>query len=230
MATPFRVAFVPGVTPGKWLRTWEQRRLGPLEAFMVEQDVQREVLYDGTADMCFVRQPVDRDGLHLIPLYSEVPVVVVPKEHPASVFESAPGYVAVTVTCTGVIVGYCATGSSIMETAPASAMMIATTAAKIGRSMKKRENMRRRLLLRDRDLDAPRFVVAAAARHVHGGDEPQSPRVDAVFVAGQVKKWAGRLVAVDLARIARLAEQSRDSVLERAGWPKTLLGGYLPGH
>lgn len=88
MATPFRVAFVPGVTPGKWLRTWEKRRLGPLEAFMVEQDVQREVLYDGTADMCFVRQPVDRDGLHLIPLYSEVPVVVVPKEHPASVFES----------------------------------------------------------------------------------------------------------------------------------------------
>jgi hypothetical protein len=29
---------------------------------------------------------------------------------------------------------------------------------------------------------------------------------------------------------ARLAEQSRDYVLERAGWPKTLLGGYLPGH
>jgi hypothetical protein len=47
----------------------------------------------------------------------------------------------VTVTCTGVIVGYCATGSSIIETAPASEMMIATTAAKIGRSMKNRENM-----------------------------------------------------------------------------------------
>ena len=46
-----------------------------------------------------------------------------------------------TVTCTGVIVGYCATGSSIIETAPASEMMIATTAAKIGRSMKNRENM-----------------------------------------------------------------------------------------
>lgn len=54
--------------------------------------------------------------------------------------------------------------------------------------------------------------------------------VDAVLVAGQVKKWAGRLVGVDLARIARRAEQSRDSVVERAGWPKTLLGGYLPGH
>lgn len=54
--------------------------------------------------------------------------------------------------------------------------------------------------------------------------------VAAVFVAGKAKKWAGRLVDVDLARVARLAEASRDYVVERAGWPKTPLGGYLPGH
>ena len=63
----------------------------------------------------------------------------------ASVCESAPGYVAVTVTWTGVIVGYCATGSCVIATRPASERMMATTAAKIGRSMKKRENMKRRV-------------------------------------------------------------------------------------
>ena len=43
--------------------------------------------------------------------------------------------------------------------------MIATTAAKIGRSMKKRENMvGSPALLADGDLDAPRLVVAAACR------------------------------------------------------------------
>ncbi|HET7736081.1 MAG TPA: LysR substrate-binding domain-containing protein [Nocardioidaceae bacterium] len=88
MGTPLRVAFVPGVTPGKWVRVWEERRLGPLEVLMVEERVQREVLYDDTADMCLARLPLEREGLHFIPLYTEVPVVVVPKEHPASVFES----------------------------------------------------------------------------------------------------------------------------------------------
>ena len=88
MGTPFRVAFVPGVTPGKWVRAWEERRLGPLEVLMVDERVQREVLYDGTADMCLARLPLEREGLHFIPLYDERPVVVVPKDHPASVFES----------------------------------------------------------------------------------------------------------------------------------------------
>ena len=54
--------------------------------------------------------------------------------------------------------------------------------------------------------------------------------VDAVLIAGQARKWGGRLVGVDLARVARRAEESRDYVVERAGWPKTLFGGYLPGH
>src|SRR5260221_10000016 len=61
----------------------------------------------------------------------------------ASVFESAPGYVADTVTCTGVIDGYCATGSCVIDTRPARQMISATTAAKIGRSMKNFENIER---------------------------------------------------------------------------------------
>src|SRR3954469_12011834 len=58
----------------------------------------------------------------------------------ASVAESAPGYVADTVTWTGVMLGYCETGSRYIDTPPARQMMRATTAAKIGRSMKKRES------------------------------------------------------------------------------------------
>jgi cytosine/adenosine deaminase-related metal-dependent hydrolase len=41
--------------------------------------------------------------------------------------------------------------------------------------------------------------------------------VDTVFVAGQVRKWRGRLVDVDLGRVRAVAEQSRDHVLAAAG-------------
>jgi DNA-binding transcriptional LysR family regulator len=37
--------------------------------------------------MCFVRLPVDREGLHLIPLYDEQPVVVVSVEHPVAAYD-----------------------------------------------------------------------------------------------------------------------------------------------
>ena len=40
--------------------------------------------------MAFVRLPVDRDGLHVIPLYREVPVVVVSKEHPVAAYDEIP--------------------------------------------------------------------------------------------------------------------------------------------
>jgi cytosine/adenosine deaminase-related metal-dependent hydrolase len=54
--------------------------------------------------------------------------------------------------------------------------------------------------------------------------------VDTVIVAGKILKRGGQLVGVDMARIQRQAEQSRDYLLGRVGWPKTLFGGYLPGH
>jgi len=77
-----RVAFVPGVTPDKWARIWSERMPRVrLDLSPVEEAQQTAVLYDGSADMCFVRLPVDQEGLHVIPLYSEVPVVVAPKEH-----------------------------------------------------------------------------------------------------------------------------------------------------
>lgn len=54
--------------------------------------------------------------------------------------------------------------------------------------------------------------------------------VDTVFIAGKLMKWKGQLVGVDLRWIGQLAQQSRDHVVAQAGWPQTLLGGYLPGH
>jgi 5-methylthioadenosine/S-adenosylhomocysteine deaminase len=48
--------------------------------------------------------------------------------------------------------------------------------------------------------------------------------VEAVFVAGKVKKWRGRLVGVDAARMRRLTGQARDAVLERAGFKIDLVG------
>lgn len=84
----FRIAYVPGVMPDKWLRTWRERhRDVPLEASPVDETEQRLVLDDGRAEMAFVRLPVDQDGLHLIPLYVEKAVVVVPKDHPASAYD-----------------------------------------------------------------------------------------------------------------------------------------------
>jgi hypothetical protein len=49
-------------------------------------------------------------------------------------------------------------------------------------------------------------------------------------VGGRIRKWSGALVDVDLERITRLAYASRDYIVEAAGWPATVFGGYLPGH
>lgn len=54
--------------------------------------------------------------------------------------------------------------------------------------------------------------------------------VDTVFIAGRLRKRNGQLVDVDLAGVHRDAEQSRDFLVARAGWTKTLLGRRLPGH
>ncbi len=51
----------------------------------------------------------------------------------------APGYWPVTLITGGAISGYCATGSRPNDTAPRITNTIETTAAKIGRSMKKCE-------------------------------------------------------------------------------------------
>lgn len=83
-----RVGYVPGVTLTKWRRVWGERLPGvPLEVVPVEQADQREEVLRGRVAMCFVRLPLDTDGLHLIPLYDEVTVVVAPKDHPVAAYD-----------------------------------------------------------------------------------------------------------------------------------------------
>ena len=79
--TTLRVGFVTGTTPDKWAKLWRERSRSPLELVPVTDAEQEARLRDGTLDMCLVRLPVDRTELHLIPLYDEVAVVVVPRDH-----------------------------------------------------------------------------------------------------------------------------------------------------
>ena len=48
--------------------------------------------------------------------------------------------------------------------------------------------------------------------------------VDTALVAGKVAKWHGSLVGVDLGRLRRMIEKSRDGVLARAGYAADLFG------
>jgi DNA-binding transcriptional LysR family regulator len=84
----FRVGFVPGVMPDKWGRTWAERMpRRPLALVPLGDGDGVAMVRAGELDMCFVRLPVDREGLHLIPLYDEQPVVVVAREHPVAAYE-----------------------------------------------------------------------------------------------------------------------------------------------
>ncbi|MFE0461449.1 LysR family substrate-binding domain-containing protein [Kitasatospora sp. NPDC058965] len=85
-ATPstasFRLAYVPGVTPAKWLRVWSERLPDvPLTLVQVDSTDGSRALAAGEADAGLVRLPVDRTVLSAIPLYTETTVVVVPKDH-----------------------------------------------------------------------------------------------------------------------------------------------------
>lgn len=80
--TLFRLAYVPGVTPAKWVRIWAERFPDiRLELVTVSAADAPALLRDGGADAGLVRLPTTTDGLSVIPLYEETPVVVVPKEH-----------------------------------------------------------------------------------------------------------------------------------------------------
>jgi cytosine/adenosine deaminase-related metal-dependent hydrolase len=54
--------------------------------------------------------------------------------------------------------------------------------------------------------------------------------VDTVMIAGKVLKRAGKLVGVDLAGISRQAAASRDYLVDKLGWPRSVIGQTLSGH
>jgi DNA-binding transcriptional LysR family regulator len=76
-----RLGYVTGATPDKWARAWRERRTEPLELVQVTEADQERVIRAGEVDMALVRIPVDRQGLHLVTLYDEVPVVVAHRDH-----------------------------------------------------------------------------------------------------------------------------------------------------
>ncbi|MFF2080268.1 LysR family substrate-binding domain-containing protein [Kitasatospora sp. NPDC058162] len=79
---PFRLAYVPGVTPGKWARVWIERLPDiRLDLVAVPSTDGERTLREGAADAGLVRLPVDKDVLSAIPLYTETTVVVIPKDH-----------------------------------------------------------------------------------------------------------------------------------------------------
>ena len=78
----FTLGYVPGVTPSKWVRTWQEREPGvPLDLVQTTAAGAAALVRDRDADAVLLRLPVDRTGLHAIPLYTETTVVVVPKDH-----------------------------------------------------------------------------------------------------------------------------------------------------
>lgn len=74
---------MPGVTLTKWRTRWHDRfpRVD-LDVIEIPQADQRRTLDADQIDMCFVRLPLETDGLHLIPLYEEVQVAWSSKDHP----------------------------------------------------------------------------------------------------------------------------------------------------
>lgn len=77
----FRLGAIPGATPGKWIDVWKERMpRTALELVPLAVADQRRALEDADVDAALVRLPIDDDGLHVIPLYDEVPVVVCAKD------------------------------------------------------------------------------------------------------------------------------------------------------
>lgn len=87
--------YVPGVTPGKWIRRWEERMPDiALERRLVDDDATATLalLDAGEADLAFVRVPAGtaatlREGRFAIPLYEEQQAVVAAKGHEIAAFE-----------------------------------------------------------------------------------------------------------------------------------------------
>ncbi|MDX2376680.1 LysR family substrate-binding domain-containing protein [Microbacterium sp. LRZ72] len=73
----FCLGAIPGATPGTWISRWRERLPGvDLVLVPIAARDARRVLDDRSVDAALVRLPIPGDGLHMIPLYDEIPVVV----------------------------------------------------------------------------------------------------------------------------------------------------------
>lgn len=78
----FRLAYVPGVMPAKWVRIWEERIAEvPLELVSLNTEHSVHGIRSKSIDAGLLRLPIDREDLHAITLYTETTVVIMPKDH-----------------------------------------------------------------------------------------------------------------------------------------------------
>lgn len=78
----FRLAYVPGATPGKWAAVWHERLPDVrLELVQVEPAAVAHALEAGDVDAAIGRLPVDKEVFSAIPLYEETPVVCFSRDH-----------------------------------------------------------------------------------------------------------------------------------------------------
>lgn len=85
------MAYVPGVTPGKWIGRWTERQNRELAAYQCGEETVFDELRAGRADVMFVRVPeqgfVRPADLSVIALYEERPVVAAAKDSAVAAFD-----------------------------------------------------------------------------------------------------------------------------------------------
>lgn len=85
------MAYVPGVTPGKWIGRWNERQDREVHAYQCAEEAVLDELRAGRADLVFVRIPetgfARPADLSVISLYEERPVVAAAKDHPVAAFD-----------------------------------------------------------------------------------------------------------------------------------------------
>jgi DNA-binding transcriptional LysR family regulator len=82
------LAFVPGVTPAKWVGVWKERMPeAPIELRPLAEPDALQALVSGFARIALLREPFARAGLNAIALYEERAVVVAPRDHPIAAFD-----------------------------------------------------------------------------------------------------------------------------------------------
>ncbi|MET4060531.1 hypothetical protein ABIB35_002079 [Arthrobacter sp. UYP6] len=90
-ARPLTLAYVPGVTPGKWIGRWTERKDREVSAYQCAEDAVLEELRAGRADLVFVRVPEEGflrpADLSVIALYEERPVVAAAKDSAVAAFD-----------------------------------------------------------------------------------------------------------------------------------------------
>jgi DNA-binding transcriptional LysR family regulator len=83
------IGFMPGILPTETVRALRERFPDlRIEVVRTSWDDQVEMVLDGRIDASFVRFPIKRRGLTVIPLYTEPRVVVLPATHPLAARET----------------------------------------------------------------------------------------------------------------------------------------------